>query len=212
MKPAGVLFDLDGTLHDRPETLRRYLSGHVARFGLPDGYAERFVVLDDFGYRGKAEVFPMLVAGFRLDHPPETLLQDFHNHAWADVAPMPHAHPVLAALRAQGLRLGLVTNGWSDPQRRCLAGLGLQDAFDMVIVSREVGLSKPDPQIYRLALEQLGLSAADTLFVGDSPLNDAAGPQRVGMRAAWLPTSHPLPAGIRPDNRLTDLRDVLALC
>ena len=49
---------LDGTLHDRAETVRRYLAGHVRRFDLPEGYAERWTVLDDLGYHSKPEVFP----------------------------------------------------------------------------------------------------------------------------------------------------------
>lgn len=208
---SAVLFDLDGTLHDRAETVRRYLAGHVRRFDLPEGYAERWTVLDDLGYRSKPEVFPQLVAEFGLKHDPQVLLQDFGDHAWADCQLMPHSHEVLAELRQCGLKLGLVTNGWSEKQRQCMAGLGLADAFDTVIVSREVGCSKPEPRIYALALEQLGVQAAQTLFVGDSPLNDVAGPQSAGMKAALFPGGHALPGHIRPDYVLTDLRGVLGI-
>ena len=208
---SAVLFDLDGTLHDRAETVRRYLAGHVRRFDLPEGYAERWTVLDDLGYHSKPEVFPQLVAEFGLKHDPQVLLQDFGDHAWADCQLMPHSHEVLAELRQCGLKLGLVTNGWSEKQRQCMAGLGLADAFDTVIVSREVGCSKPEPRIYALALEQLGVQAAQTLFVGDSPLNDVAGPQSAGMKAALFPGGHALPGHIRPDYVLTDLRGVLGI-
>lgn len=208
---SAVLFDLDGTLHDRAETVRRYLAGHVRRFDLPEGYAERWTVLDDLGYHSKPEVFPQLVAEFGLKHDPQVLLQDFGDHAWADCQLMPHSHEVLAELRQCGLKLGLVTNGWSEKQRQCMAGLGLADAFDTVIVSREVGCSKPEPRIYALALEQLGVQAAQTLFVGDSPLNDVAGPQSAGMKAALFPGGHAPPGHIRPDYVLTDLRGVLGI-
>ncbi len=209
MNLKAVLFDLDGTLHDRAETVRRYLAGHVRRFDLPEGYAERWTVLDDFGYRSKAEVFPQLVAEFGLKHNPQALLQDFSDHAWADCQPMPHSHEVLAELRRRGLRLGLVTNGWSDKQRRCMAGLGLADAFDTVVISREMGCAKPEPRIYTLALEQLGVRADQTLFMGDSPTNDVLGPQQAGMKAALVPGGHALPGHIRPDYLLQDLRGVL---
>lgn len=59
--PQAIFFDLDGTLHDRAATLRTWLPHHQARFGLPDGYAARFLELDDFGYRPKREVMPLLV-------------------------------------------------------------------------------------------------------------------------------------------------------
>ena len=211
MKVSAVLFDLDGTLHDRAETIRRYLAGHVRRFDLPHGYAERWTVLDDFGYRSKAEVFPQLVAEFGLKHDPQVLLDDFGDHAWVDCQLMPYSYEVLTELRRRGLRLGLVTNGWSEKQRQCMAGLGLADAFDTVVISREVGCSKPEPRIYTLALEQLGVQADQTLFVGDSPINDVLGSQQSGMKAALFPGGHALPAHIQPDYLLQDLRGVLGI-
>jgi putative hydrolase of the HAD superfamily len=205
----AALFDLDGTLHDRAETVRRYLAGHVARFGLPDGYPERWTKLDDLGYRSKSEVFPQLVAEFGLEHDPQVLLQDFSEYAWKDVALMPHAREVLEELRRRGLKLGIVTNGWSEKQLQALDGLGLTHLFDDVVVSEAVGLRKPDPAIFGLALSRLDVSAEEAVYVGDSPLNDIAGPQSAGMKAALFPGGHALPAHIRPDWALRDLRGVL---
>ncbi len=206
----AVLFDLDGTLHDRAETVRRYLKGHVARFGLPEGYAERWAELDDLGYRPKEQVYAALVAGLQVSHPAETLLADWYEYEKLEPQPMLGARELLAGLRVQGLKLGLVTNGRSEGQRATLGGLNL-GAFDTVIISEEVGFGKPDPRIYALALEQLRLPPEAVVFVGDSPENDVAGPQSVGMKAALLPGGHPLPAHIRPDWTLQDLRGVLAL-
>ena len=211
MSLKAVLFDLDGTLHDRAATVRRYLAGHVRRFDLPAGYAERWTVLDDFGYRSKVEVFPQLVAEFGLKHDPQVLLDDFSDHAWADCQLMPYTREVLSGLQQRVLRLGLVTNGWSEKQRQCLAGLGLADAFDTVVISKEVGCSKPEPRIYALALERLGVQASQALFLGDSPTNDVLGPQLAGMKAALFPGGHSLPAHIRPDYLLQDLRGVLEI-
>lgn len=206
----AVLFDLDGTLHDRNATLRRWLEGHVQRFDLPVAYAARFLALDDFGYRPKAEVMPLLAQELDLAHPAQALLDDFSAHFMAAPVPMPYARAVLRALRVRGVRLGVVTNGWPEVQTACLNGCGLTELVDDVVISKAVGLSKPDPAIYRLALTRLGVDAAETWFVGDSPRNDVMGPQAVGLRAAFLHTGHAL-AGERPDAVLGDLRDVLAL-
>ncbi|ULH15839.1 HAD family hydrolase [Deinococcus sp. KNUC1210] len=189
----AVLFDLDGTLHDRAETVRRYLKGHARRFELPAGYAERWTELDDLGYRRKQEVTAELVAEFGLSYAPAELFQDFTDHAWSDVAPMPHALAVLTELRRRGVRLGIVTNGWTAKQLECLRGLDFGALIDDVIVSEAVGLKKPDPAIFRLSLSRLDVSAQETWYVGDSPVNDVAGPQAVGIRAALLPGGHPLP-------------------
>ncbi|WP_412028859.1 HAD family hydrolase [Deinococcus yunweiensis] len=206
----AVLFDLDGTLHDRAATIGAWLEGHTQRFDLPAGYGARFLELDDFGYRPKAEVMPLLVQEFGLTHGSEALLTDFSDHAFSAPVAMPHTHHVLMALRGAGVLVGLVTNGWSEKQRQTIAGLEMADLIDDIVISREVGLSKPDPRIYTLALERLGVAVADTWFVGDSPRNDVWGPQQVGLRAAYLPTGHALAHEV-PDATLRDLRDVLTL-
>jgi len=177
---------------------------------LPGGYAARFTELDDLGYRSKREVLPQLVRELGLAHDPEVLLADFSDHAFSSPALMPHAHGVLRELRERGILISIVTNGGVEKQRQTLAGLKLETLVDDVVISQEVGLSKPDPAIYHLALERLGVAARDAWFVGDSPRNDVWGPQQVGVRAAYLPTGHRLNGEV-PDAVLSDLRDVLAL-
>lgn len=167
------------------------------------------MTLDDLGYRSKREVFPALVQEFGLAVSPEELFADF-GLLLRQAQPMPHAAEVLAELRRRDVRLGLVTNGWSAVQRECLERCGLSGAFGVVLISEEVGLSKPDPRIYSLALDELEVTAEDAWFVGDSPRNDIQGPQEVGLRAAYLPGGHPLTSE-QPDAVLRGLRDVLAL-
>ncbi|UBV41890.1 HAD family hydrolase [Deinococcus taeanensis] len=209
MSPAAILFDLDGTLHDRAATVRAWLREHVRHFGLPDGYAERFLALEDHGYRPKADVIPQLVREFGLKHDPQVLLDTYAGHV-EHAAPMPHALQVLRVLRERGVRTGVVTNGWENLQRASLRRCGLEALTDDVVISRAVGLSKPDPRLYTLALDRLGVPARRAWFVGDSPRNDVWGPQQVGLRAAWLPTTHALTTET-PDVTLRDLRDVLTL-
>lgn len=206
----AVLFDLDGTLHDRNATIRHWLAEHMERFDLPASYAARFLELDDFGYRSKSKVMPQLVQEFNLPHHPDDLLADFSDRAFSAPEPMPHTFEILRALRAQGIRIGIVTNGWREKQMQTLQGLGLPELVDDVVISQVVGLGKPDPRIYQLALEQLGVTAAEAWFVGDSPRNDIWGPQQLGLRTAFLPTGHAL-QGERPEVILQDLRGVLQL-
>lgn len=207
----AVIFDLDGTLHDRSATLAEYLRGHAGRFDLPSGYAGRFTELDNFGYRPKPEVFAALVAEYQLAHAQDALFADFRQHKLAAVKRMAGAHEVLLELRRRGLRLSVLTNGRSEMQYAVMERLGLLPLIDDLIISEAAGIAKPDPRIYDLALARLGVSASETLFVGDSPANDVAGPQVAGMRAAYLPTGHPLPPDVVPDFVLSGLADVLRL-
>lgn len=205
----AVLFDLDGTLHDRNATIRDWLEVHRQEFALPESYAARFLELDDYGYRSKREVITRLVEELRLPHAVDTLLDTYWSHL-NHARVMPYTHEVLHELRQRGVRVGIVTNGWKEAQSRCLEVCELEELADDVVISKVVGLSKPDPAIYRLAPERLGAEVHSTWFVGDSPRNDIWGPQQIGLRAAWLPTGHAMDEEI-PDAVLHDLRDVLLL-
>jgi putative hydrolase of the HAD superfamily len=89
---------------------------------------------------------------------------------------------VLAQLRGTGYKLGLVSN-LSHAARYVPDRLGIRDLFDVIVLSFEVGLAKPDPAIYTLAVERLGISPRVAAFVGDG--NDA---ELDGARCAGLAT------------------------
>ena len=73
----AVLFDLDGTLHDRNATIRDWLEVHRREFALPGAYSARFLKLDDYGYRSKREVMTRLVDELGLPHAVDTLLDTY---------------------------------------------------------------------------------------------------------------------------------------
>jgi len=91
---------------------------------------------------------------------------------------------VLRALRERDLSLGLVSNVTLLPQlmRADLDALGILPLLDETTFSSEVGTRKPDEAIFRSALGELGVDAADAVFVGDRLLDDVGGAQSVGMR------------------------------
>jgi len=117
---------------------------------------------------------------------------------------------VLADLRAHGLRLAVVSNfdGRLGP---LLDGLGLRSLLDAVIASAQVGSAKPDPAIFRAALAALDVRGAETLHVGDQPVEDVLGAQGAGLRAALVVGDRsppPLPPGAA---RLASLAELPAL-
>jgi putative hydrolase of the HAD superfamily len=123
----------------------------------------------------------------------------------ARYVPFPDAKPVLDDL-SRTCKLGLVTNGPCDLQCEKLERGGLRGYFDAVAVSREVGILKPDPRIFAIALERLGVSAPDSAFVGDTPATDIKGAHAAGMKAIWLNRSGArLPDGIVPDATVASL-------
>ncbi len=92
----------------------------------------------------------------------------------------------LGALRADSLRLGVITNNDGVHQRRKLAAVGLGDAFDVVVISGEFGVGKPDPAIFSHACAELGVDAGAALHVGDRLDADALGALGAGLRGIWL--------------------------
>ncbi|MCI4066258.1 HAD-IA family hydrolase [Micromonospora sp. R77] len=87
---------------------------------------------------------------------------------------------VLDALRADGHPLALISNATSDTAEAWPQS-PLARRFDVAILSCDVGLAKPDPAIYHLAAERLGVEAAECVFVGDGADGELAGAAAVGM-------------------------------
>jgi putative hydrolase of the HAD superfamily len=90
-------------------------------------------------------------------------------------------------------RLGLLTNGPADIQRFKIASTGLGDCFGAVVISGEVGLGKPDPDIFALTLAQLGAKAESAVMVGDSWERDIIGALDAGLEAVWVAAGRALP-------------------
>jgi putative hydrolase of the HAD superfamily len=94
---------------------------------------------------------------------------------------------VLAALRRRGVRTGVVSN-FDHRLRPLLDALGLVSLLDVIVLPSDVGAAKPDPRIFEYALEQLGVRAAEAIYVGDDADEDVAAAQRVGLRAVDVAT------------------------
>lgn len=93
--------------------------------------------------------------------------------------------PTLSALRKRGLKLGVISN-WDDRLRRLLHALGLADQFEVIVVSCEVGASKPEHAIFETAVQQLGVPAQAILHVGDNFEMDVAGANAAGLRGVQV--------------------------
>ncbi len=98
--------------------------------------------------------------------------------------PFPDVGPLLS--RFAHLELCILTNGFGDLQRTKLQVSGLAKAFGNVVISSEVGIGKPNPAIFDLALSKLATAPEETLMVGDSLSRDVIPAAAFGLQAAWL--------------------------
>jgi putative hydrolase of the HAD superfamily len=89
--------------------------------------------------------------------------------------------------------LGLLTNGSADIQHLKLIQTGLAECFDAVVVSGEVGVGKPSPEAFRLALRALAVRPEEAVMVGDSWERDVKGALAAGMPAVWVAGERPAP-------------------
>jgi len=104
-----------------------------------------------------------------------------------------------------------VTNGLTRIQRGRLRASGIDQYFETVITSEACGIAKPDPRILKLALERLGVSPREAVYVGDDPAVDLAAARGAGIAFVWIDRGcHPAPAG-RSHRRVTHLGEVEGL-
>jgi putative hydrolase of the HAD superfamily len=119
-----------------------------------------------------------------LDRAAEIILREhLARNVWCRVGAGVDA--ALARLRAAGHRLAVVSNSEGTVEAM-LEEVGLRRYFETVLDSAVVGLVKPDPRIFMLALDRLGVSASEAVMVGDSPSADVGGARAAGLRAALL--------------------------
>ena len=181
---SAVAFDLDDTLFDREAAvcllLREWLGNP------PPDFVQEFLRLDGRGHAPRAPLFAWLegccpeVGGNSW----ERFQNEIANHVVAD----PCAVPLLEAITAAGLALGLLTNGGVATQMAKLRATGLSRFFPpgQVIVSGALGRDKPHPAAFSALAAALAVPPEQILFIGDHATVDIAGAKSAGMRACWL--------------------------
>ena len=132
-----------------------------------------------------------------------TALLDMHTEKNLWATHDPRVSGALARLRDAGYRLGVVSN--SDGRAAAaLAACGLLDYFEVVVDSGEVGVEKPDPRIFAVALDRMGLVPDDAIYVGDLYEVDVVGARAAGLDVVLLD-----PYGVHGDRDVLRARDVV---
>ncbi|MBI2317978.1 MAG: HAD-IA family hydrolase [Betaproteobacteria bacterium] len=103
------------------------------------------------------------------------------------------ALPALEQLRAAGMRLGVISN-WEAWAEQLLCALKIDQFFECAVISGMVGVEKPDPEIFRRAVETAGLEPWQAMHVGDNPVDDFAGAQAAGLTAVLIDRTSAAPA------------------
>jgi putative hydrolase of the HAD superfamily len=218
MNPRAILFDLDETLNDRQATLKIFVKHFLQEFASKlepvsfDDLLLEYQRVDAGGYRPRDQAHQILAKSLAWLEPvsAEVLLAFWYDLFPKLSVPMSHARETLIALKSRGIKLGLVTNGKSKIQNRKVDTLELREFLDVILVSEDAGIKKPDPRIFQIALEYLQLEAAQVWMVGDHPVNDVLGARDAGLNSVWLKgANHVWPDGAERGLEIEGLLELL---
>lgn len=216
-KYKAILFDLDDTLLDRNQAVDNIFHimleecyGNVEDM-LKAEMLRKFKMYDNRGYgvSDKTAVFESFFNEFppllRLPQP-----QEFWNQQFPQCFSISeHTVNLLKAIQ-EHMKIAIITNGTTHRQKAKIMNTGLHECFDVILISEEVGLEKPDQRIYQLALNKLQVQPEDALFVGDDLEKDVGGPQGAGLKGIWFnPSGIDNDSDIKPDEEIQSLDELL---
>lgn len=124
-----------------------------------------------------------------------------------EAQPYPYTLETLRKLRENGYKLGMISNAFSLSFEPVVTQYHLADFFDVIVASYEVGLLKPDPRIFELALNRLEASSKETLMVGDSLFDDIQAAEALGLMVLMLDNKNKCP-NFSP--RIISIRDIFS--
>jgi putative hydrolase of the HAD superfamily len=172
----AVIFDLGGVVFPSPIDVFR---DYEREEGLPHRFLSEVVLADpEAGAWARLERGELTMAEFCAEFEAECTAAGRRIDATAlmnavgeGFAPRPEMVTAITAIRAHGLKTGALTNNWTPDEPREGGVSDLTDVFDVVVESAVEGVRKPDPRIYELACERLGVRPDESVFLDDLGVN-----------------------------------------
>lgn len=206
-----ALFDLDNTLLDSDGAFLTWAEAVALERGLPDG-AARWMCELAWGLHGPfASLAAAIHDHFALEDPVGEFEEEMIAGYISRLACPPDVLNGLDALRSDGWKVAIVTNGDDRRQKLKITNTGLDAHVDTWAVSEEVGSWKPDPLIFRTAADRCGVPlTADTWMVGDSVDHDMVGGFALGLRTIWIQHGREWTLPERPTLVVEHVREAIA--
>lgn len=203
----AVLFDFDETLQDRTEAFEGYMDTFLDTYCPSISPEEKIKRKNDMritgkgGYVNRVEWCTLLCNMWNWnDAPPAEELAMHYDRTFGEHNIIfPDSEKLLKELKDRGYIVGIITNGPSMLQHCKLDNSGLRPYCDIVVVSGDVGVHKPDPQLFVYTADKLGLKTEECVYVGDHPVNDIQGALAAGMKAIRMNYGWFKDQDLRPD-------------
>ncbi|HEL2460597.1 MULTISPECIES: HAD-IA family hydrolase [unclassified Streptococcus] len=198
----ALIFDVDDTLYDQIQPFERALERHieVAREQIEPLYlcfrryadevfkataTGKMSLKDSHIYRMKHALADF---GYQVSDATALAIQIDYDYFQGQIELSPVFPEIFSWCQAQGITMGIITNGPYKHQLRKIRTMGLVNWFELehVLISGQVGITKPNPAIFQLMEERLGMSGEDICYLGDSFENDIIGAKTAGWQAVWF--------------------------
>ena len=228
-KKKAVFFDFAGTLMDHESDMKAHeemLAVFCTRYGIEEPLEGLMEPLHDFirlfnlytpnskslQRREKIrEAFQQYMQRYGLQSNEENLLwfrQLYLEKHSECIHLYPEAQTVLRALWETGLHVGLISDIDNEFIIHELARLGIIEYFDAITTSEEAGVSKPDPQVFEIALSKANCTGSEAIHIGDNLERDIIGAKSLGMTAIWFPNDSGNTSE-EPDYTIYNLNEIL---
>ncbi len=184
MSIRGVAFDLDYTLAVTTKDRDAILADAIAAVDGPEISREEYLTAhrNHLTTESRAPIFAELLAGNGSDVDPEAMATAYRDEITDSIEPLPGVEELVSDLRSR-YRVGLLTNGSVLAQRSKIQHLGWEELFDTSLVTGELPAGKPNAAAFEALLEGLGTDASETVYIGDTPLDDIEGATESGLYA-----------------------------
>jgi putative hydrolase of the HAD superfamily len=195
-----LFFDLDHTLWDYDKNVQESLSELFGIYQLQDfGILDFRIFLDAF-YQVNFKLWAMYdvgeidkkslrdvrfklifeKAGARDNVVPKEMEDDFMHRTSSKPHLLPYSKEILDYLKPN-YGLHIISNGFNESQTKKMEASGLTPYFDLIVTSETTGHKKPDPRIFKYAMDRLGIKSTETMMIGDNPNSDILGAIRANI-------------------------------
>ena len=188
----AVFFDFDNTLGNRFEYAYRTHRQFIEEF-LPDiddplfveAMAQDLLTFDVMGNSGAGHTLALFENKYSIKVPVEDYVQWWLHHQPLNTVLNDGVVETLDYLKEK-YSLGIITNGSHISQQGKIDHSGIKDYFDVIVISDDVKIAKPDKEIFELAAWEMGIPVDQCVYVGDTYSNDIFGALNAGMQAIWM--------------------------
>ncbi len=223
MRYAWLLMDADGTLfdYDKAEALALERTFQAAGHSFKAPYLELYRSINGRMWRDfelglitpneiKVQRFCQLLEAIGVDHDAGDFSQTYLTHLSGVPDLLAGAEETVRTL-SRHVGLVLITNGLQAVQRTRIASSAIKDCFADVVISEEVGFSKPHAEIFDIAFQRMNQpDKADVLMVGDSLTSDIQGGVNYGIDTCWFnPGRRSRPSGVNVQYEIEQLSELL---